>query len=466
MRRKWGIHWHRSAFEARHDARQRPAGTARYLHLSKQIGDRLGLPIDMSAKASGIEAIANALNEGNVARAQVAAVLMGIPDPPPLTKGSRSHSEMTKFIRDLHWSGLIKVDWDPDEHPRWPAGAPDSQGGQFAPKSGADTRSAASAPVPSHRDTRIQLADAGMSDAADDPVAEATARAAIAVRSDNTNPPIEQEDKPNLILAAAEGEDERDPRFGIGGNHPPPEELIPQRLLQSPAGPVVQFFDNLLDITGPGDEANLDVATLQMRALLHAIHEVDPSYVYQSIEPPGGLAGMSWQGRLNVINGLRADLAAAIYGVRGDIRPLQELTLEFMQQSTNAAYEKALQRYNEGELDVRLNRGEAIGNDMDGTVRLELREFFNRLGISTESGSAIRVNRRAYDTSISPSPYRLPDARVGNLAFDTSLTAKSASDRQIRGFFAADFAPIGVVIIRPNQLGNNSSYIIWRPDGE
>jgi hypothetical protein len=78
----------------------------------------------------------------------------------------------------------------------------------------------------------------------------------------------ESDDTPNIILAAAEGEDDRGPRFGIGGNHPPPEELIPQRLQQSPAGPVVQFFDNLLGISEPGDEANLEVAQLQMRDLL------------------------------------------------------------------------------------------------------------------------------------------------------------------------------------------------------
>ena len=60
-------------------------------------------------------------------------MLLGIPDPPPLAKNADSKSEMIKFIRDLHWSGLIKRDWDPDFHPRWPAGAPESQGGQFAP---------------------------------------------------------------------------------------------------------------------------------------------------------------------------------------------------------------------------------------------------------------------------------------------------------------------------------------------
>lgn len=30
--------------------------------------------------------------------------------------------------------GVLRKDWEPDLHPRWPADAPDSQGGQFAPK--------------------------------------------------------------------------------------------------------------------------------------------------------------------------------------------------------------------------------------------------------------------------------------------------------------------------------------------
>lgn len=78
--------------------------------LSEQIGKQFGLPIDFSSKAGGLKAISNALNDGNVARAQIAAVLLGIPDAPALSKGSPSRSEMIKFIRDLHWSGMIK--WD------------------------------------------------------------------------------------------------------------------------------------------------------------------------------------------------------------------------------------------------------------------------------------------------------------------------------------------------------------------
>ena len=102
--------------------------------LSDEIGAYYGLPIDMSSKAGGLKTIADALNKGDVARAQIATLLLGIPDPLPLSKNARSREEIIKLIRDLHWSGLIKEDWEPDEHPRWPAGSPDSIGGDFAPK--------------------------------------------------------------------------------------------------------------------------------------------------------------------------------------------------------------------------------------------------------------------------------------------------------------------------------------------
>jgi hypothetical protein len=102
--------------------------------LSKEIGTHFGLPVDVSSKVGGLKAICNALNDGDIARAQIATVLLAIPDTPALVKGSRSRGGIIKFIRDLDWSGIIKADWDADEHPRWPAGAPNRQGGQFAPK--------------------------------------------------------------------------------------------------------------------------------------------------------------------------------------------------------------------------------------------------------------------------------------------------------------------------------------------
>jgi hypothetical protein len=102
--------------------------------LSEFVSTEFGIPVDLSSKMGGLNAISRALNDGDVARAQIATVLLGIPDPPQLSKGIRSPLELIELIRNLAWSGLFKGQWDPTEHPRWPAGAPEGQGGQFAPK--------------------------------------------------------------------------------------------------------------------------------------------------------------------------------------------------------------------------------------------------------------------------------------------------------------------------------------------
>ena len=169
--------------------------------LSREMSAQYGLPIDMSSKRGGLTVIAKALGEGDVARAQVATVLLGIPHPPSLSKGAPSRQEMIALAADLRWSGLLKADWDPDEHPRWPAGNSDGKGGEFAPKGeGGETgasplsqanttgRAGSDNPRPdgARPDTRIQLADAGVSDASDDPAAQAAGRTAEAQRDAST----------------------------------------------------------------------------------------------------------------------------------------------------------------------------------------------------------------------------------------------------------------------------------------
>jgi hypothetical protein len=57
-------------------------------HLSNEMSVQYGLPIDTASKRGGLTAIANALNDGDVVRAQIATVLLGIPDPPSLSKGA------------------------------------------------------------------------------------------------------------------------------------------------------------------------------------------------------------------------------------------------------------------------------------------------------------------------------------------------------------------------------------------
>ena len=131
--------------------------------LSREMSAQYGLPIDMSSKRGGLTVIAKALDEGDVVRAQVATLLLGVPDPPSLSKGGPSRREMIKLARDLHWSGMLKADWDADEHPRWPAGAPDSQGGQFAPKSDGPAAGQSSGETAESHQRPIETRDAGSS---------------------------------------------------------------------------------------------------------------------------------------------------------------------------------------------------------------------------------------------------------------------------------------------------------------
>lgn len=103
--------------------------------LSAEVSVRYGVPIDLSSRAAGLKAVAKALNDGDIARAQFATLFLQSSTPPRLTKCASVRDAMQKFAGELQASHLLKT-WEPEEHPRWPAGAPDSQGGQFAPKGG------------------------------------------------------------------------------------------------------------------------------------------------------------------------------------------------------------------------------------------------------------------------------------------------------------------------------------------
>ena len=60
------------------------------VELSEQIAMNFGLPIDMTAKMGGLGAISRALNEGNIARAQIATVLLAIPGAPSTSSETSS----------------------------------------------------------------------------------------------------------------------------------------------------------------------------------------------------------------------------------------------------------------------------------------------------------------------------------------------------------------------------------------
>jgi hypothetical protein len=249
-----------------------------------------------------------------------------------------------------------------------------------------------------------------------------------------------------------------------GGNGGPPmedpltiEQMVPG-IANSPAGSILAIADNMLDLTGPARAATDELTRTHMRAMIRQIQAVDPNYRFDSLGFPATLEGQN-----NMLRDIRLDRAAVFYRVRGEVRPLQVETLKFLQGRVDLAYIEGVNRFKKGQLTPRLSSNEAIGNFVDRQVRGELRDFYRRKSISIEKGQQVQVNRRAHDSA--ESSYTVPDSRVGNVAFDVSLTPKTLAFRQIQGFFRSDFQPSAVVIVRPTQLGPNSSYIITRPGG-
>lgn len=248
------------------------------------------------------------------------------------------------------------------------------------------------------------------------------------------------------------------------GNGGPPlldprtlEDAFPG-LSRAPAGTIVGLADNFLDLAGPARAMTTELAKAHARLLVRQIRAMDPTYRLDILEP-GGFPATA-EGQTNLINQLRLDRAKAFYR-RGELRPLQVETLRLLQREVDAAYARGLQELRAGRLDVRLSPQEALGNYVDRQVRTRLRGLYESMGISIEPRQHVQVNRRAPNTS--DGSYTLPDSRVGRIAFDVSLEAKTLAKAQVRNFFRSDFQPSAVVIVRPSQLGQNNTYIITKP---
>jgi hypothetical protein len=254
---------------------------------------------------------------------------------------------------------------------------------------------------------------------------------------------------------------QRGPRMGRGGNSrafedPMTLEQVFPGLRDQPGGAIMAVANGFLDFTGPADAAAAERDEMRIARLVEQIQALNPRY-----RLPEEWAKTA-DGRSRQIDNLRFDLAVAFFR-RGEMRPLQVETFRFLQRRTNAAYDLGLRLYQAGRLDVRLSKEEAIGNFVDSTVREELRQRYNWVGIEWNKEGPVRVNKREYDRSGVDASYRIPDSRIDQIAFDVTLTRKTLAKAQIRGFFRTDFRTTHVVIIRPAQLGDNSSYIITRP---
>jgi hypothetical protein len=101
--------------------------------LNRDLSECFNLPIEFTPKISGLTSASRALNRGDLLHAQIATMHLQIPDPPTPTKSPSNAEETVDLARQLQASDLLKADWDPAKHPRWPAGSPDGTGGEFAP---------------------------------------------------------------------------------------------------------------------------------------------------------------------------------------------------------------------------------------------------------------------------------------------------------------------------------------------
>ncbi len=103
--------------------------------LNCELSKLYGFPLDVGRKRRGVDAVAAALSKGELARAQIAALLLQLPDPPASAGAQLGDLENRRLALELAAGGLLKADadWD-DKHPR--TGAPPNPG-WFAPTSGA-----------------------------------------------------------------------------------------------------------------------------------------------------------------------------------------------------------------------------------------------------------------------------------------------------------------------------------------
>jgi hypothetical protein len=229
-------------------------------------------------------------------------------------------------------------------------------------------------------------------------------------------------------------------------------------LASAPGGAIIALADNFLDLTGPANQMTAELLDAQRRDLVRQMKDIDPSYRHEVLAEP-----TTNEGRLADLNTIRFHRAASLYRLHNQVDALQVETLRFAQDKVDQAYDQAIKNAKSGRLKIEISNSVAIGNYIDRVVRRDLRAQFDGYGIDRSTGR-VRVIGREYESSGTDRTYRIPDARVGDIAFDVTLERKTLAKAQIRGFFRADFKPSRVIIIRPSQLGPGNTYIITTRD--
>jgi hypothetical protein len=269
---------------------------------------------------------------------------------------------------------------------------------------------------------------------------------------------------PWITTAATQDEAEEEPNRRSNG---PPEDTLQEMfpgLKEHPLGTAIMApFDHFIGFSSMADEMNLAATTNMYRSLVAQIKAINPHFVDYELYPEGGVAAMSWEGRANIINYLFMERAAALYNLRHDPSQLQVETLKFLRKTVDAAYAEALEEYRAKGVKIRPSDNRAIGNSVDEKVRNQLKLLYDNYNINYGKGKNITINNRDYNRLPDPPTYRVPDARIDNIAFDWTIGLKTATTRQVIDFFDADSKPAGVVIVVPTQINKDGAYYIPRP---
>ena len=384
----------------------------------------------------GLGRAAKAIETGDLCLAGIETVLLGLPDPSPQALAKRAE------VAELEKGG---TGWQ--DEPRVPAGQPDGvqwttrEGAGGAPTARAKPAAAVSPPALAPRPEPPLPLDDGV------------------YRPGVDNPHV-------ILVGGAEEEAESRRSNGPPDDYTRLEDVFPG--LKEAPGLAIPLapIDGFLGFSAAPDEADAEVVWGEYWGLIHQIKQVDPTFKDEELFPPGKIDGLTRQGRTNLINHLRMVRAAAYYHMRGEVGFLQVETLRFLQDAVDAAYPEAVSLADAGRLRPRLSREEAIGNWMDPKVRADLKEMFASYGILYGPGADVIINNRDYETLDDGQHYRLPDVRIRDVSFDWTLVPKTIRTQQIRGFFRADSQPRAVIIIRPSQLGGDTTYLIPRPSND
>lgn len=163
--------------DAHGDFEARPVG-----ELHEVLGRTYGDEASWESRIRSVMLVAAALNKGDMARAMMTAVLMRLPDPGGPIRIVEVDSVLAK--------AGFNPDEPRDEHGRWTSGASNTSTGsvRIEDHASADERNSTVVTSTERRPFGVQVADAAMSDAVNDPLVEAARRAAALAAQHSVNP--------------------------------------------------------------------------------------------------------------------------------------------------------------------------------------------------------------------------------------------------------------------------------------